>query len=54
MGYYYYQYAIFDKIIPKQLATIRPSQENVQLTFEDGEVVILNKQGQATRAIEGV
>ncbi|MNK00160.1 fec operon regulator FecR [compost metagenome] len=54
MGYYYYQYAIFDKISPKQLATIRPVQENVQLTFEDGEVVILNKQGQATRAIEGV
>ena len=54
MGYYYYQYAIFDKISPKQLATIRPAQENVQLTFEDGEVVILNKQGQTTRAIEGV
>lgn len=54
MGYYYYQYAIFDQIAPKQLASIRPVQENVQLTFEDGKVVILNDQGKHTQAIEGV
>lgn len=54
MGYYYYQYAIFDKIAPQQLASIRPVQENVQLTFENGKVVILNDQGKHTQAIEGV
>jgi len=53
-GYYYYHNAIFDKMAPEQLATIKPVQENVQLTFEDGKVVILNNQGQATQAIEGV
>jgi len=53
-GYYYYRHAIFDKIAPEQLANIKPVQENVQLTFENGKVVILNKQGQSTQAIEGV
>jgi hypothetical protein len=54
MGYFYYQHAVFDKIAPAQVAMIRPVQENVQLTFEDGAVVILNNQGKATQAIEGV
>ena len=53
-GYYFYQNAIFDKVAPEQLANIKPAQENVQLTFENGKVVILNKQGQSTQAIEGV
>lgn len=54
MGYFYYQHGVFDKIAPAQVAMIRPVQENVQLTFENGAVVILNNQGKATQAIEGV
>ena len=51
---YYRNNFIFNPVTVAQLATIKPVQEKVKLSFQDGKVIILDNTGKTITAIDGI
>jgi len=51
---YYRNNFIFNPVPVAQLAAIKPVQEKVKLSFQDGKVIILDNTGKTTTAIDGI
>jgi Fe2+-dicitrate sensor, membrane component len=51
---YYRNNFVFNPVPVAQLAAIQPVKEQVRLAFQDGKVIILDKTGKTTTAIDGI